>query len=109
MKLFRAIKKANEERDIETLMSLYHDDFEFVRHQSGTTLKKSEYRVLISGMFAETSYKEIMHRCIYENDDILVEHSVMRFQDGSRESLISVKMLENGQVVRTETGASLMK
>jgi ketosteroid isomerase-like protein len=41
MKLFRAIKKANEERDIETLMSLYHDDFEFVRHQSGTTLKKS--------------------------------------------------------------------
>jgi len=42
MKLFRAIKKANEERDIETLMSLYHDDFEFVRHQSGTTLKKSE-------------------------------------------------------------------
>jgi len=52
MKLHRAIKKANDEKDIETLMPLY--------------------------------------------------------QNGSRESLISVKMLENGQVLRQETGATLM-
>tara|TARA_B100000795_G_C22768092_1_gene426616 strand:- start:1432 stop:1644 length:213 start_codon:yes stop_codon:yes gene_type:complete len=32
-----------------------------------------------------------------------------KYQDGSRESLISVKMLENGQVLRQETGATLMK
>jgi hypothetical protein len=50
-----------------------------------------------------------MHRCIYENDEIIVEHSVIRYQDESRESLISVKMLKNGQVLRQETGASLMK
>lgn len=60
-------------------------------------------------MLSDTSFTEVMLRCIYENKDILVEHSVMRFQDGSRESLISVKMIENGQVVRQETGASLMK
>jgi hypothetical protein len=64
MGLFTALKQANDNRDIDALMSLY--------------------------------------------DDILVEHSVMRFKDGARESLISVKMLENGLVIRTETGASLM-
>ena len=50
-----------------------------------------------------------MQRCIYENDDIMVEHSVMRFQDGARESVIKVKMQEDGQMIRSETGASLMK
>jgi len=60
-------------------------------------------------MLSDTSFTEVMHRCIYENNDILLEHSVLRFQDGSRESLISVKMIENEQVVRQETGASLMK
>jgi len=79
-------------------MSLYHDDFEFFRHQSGTSLNKAEYAVLMSSMFVGTSFTMVMHRCIYENDDILVEHSVMRFKDGSRESLISMQMLENGLI-----------
>ncbi len=50
-----------------------------------------------------------MVRCIYENDDILVEHFVMRFPDGTRESVLVVNTLENGQVIRQETGATLMK
>jgi hypothetical protein len=79
-------------------MSLYHDDFEFFRHQSGTSLNKAEYAALMSSMFVGTSFTMVMHRCIYENDDILVEHSVMRFKDGSRESLISMQMLENGLI-----------
>ena len=109
MKLFRAIKKANEERDIETLMSLYHDDFEFVRHQSGTTLKKSEYRVLISGMFAETSYKEIMHRCIYENDDILVQHMKPHYSNGTKDATMHVSLKKDGLLWRTETGVTSIK
>jgi hypothetical protein len=50
-----------------------------------------------------------MVRCIYENDDILVEHFVMRFPDGTWESVLVVNTLENGQVIRQETGATLMK
>jgi hypothetical protein len=64
---------------------------------------------MISAMWTQTNPNEIMHRCIDENDEIIVEHSVIRYQDESRESLISVKMLKNGQVLRQETGASLMK
>jgi hypothetical protein len=64
---------------------------------------------MISAMWTQTNPNKVMHRCIYENDEIIVEHSVIRYQDESRESLISVKMLKNGQVLRQETGASLMK
>ena len=60
-------------------------------------------------MWTQTNPNEIMHRCIYENDEIIVEHSVIRYQDESRESLISVKMIENGQIIRVETGATPMK
>ena len=109
MKLFRTVKKAVEDRDIDALMSLYHEDFEFIRHQSGTSLNKAEYTTLMEAMFVDERFKMLMHRCIYENDDILAEHSVMRFQDGSRESLLSVQMIEDGQIIRQEPGASLMK
>ena len=47
-------------------------------------------------------------RCIYENDDVLVEHSVMDFPDGTTEAVLSAHSLKNGQIVRTETGATLL-
>ena len=47
-------------------------------------------------------------RCIYENEDVLVEHSVMDFPDGTTEAVLSVHSLENGQILRTETGATLL-
>jgi len=109
MKLHKAIKKANDEKDIESLMPLYHEDFEFVRHQSGTSLNKSEYRVMIYYNSASNTSSTVMSRCIYENDDIIVDHSVTRFPDSSRESIIRVRMIEDGKIIRMETGATMMK
>ena len=47
-------------------------------------------------------------RCVYENDDILVEHSVMDFPDGTTEAVMAVHMLQDGKIIRTETGATLI-
>ena len=109
MSISKAMKKAEDDKDVEAMMSFYHEDFEFVRHQTGTTMNKTELRVILLGMMTHPSFEELMQRCIYENDDILVTHSVMRFQDGSRESVLIVKMIENGQVIRSESGATPMK
>ena len=38
----------------------------------------------------------------------MVDHSVMRFPDGSRESIIRVRMIEDGKIIRMETGATQM-
>jgi hypothetical protein len=48
-------------------------------------------------------------RCIYENDDILVEHSLMDFPDGTREAVMAVHTKKDGKVIRTETGATLIQ
>ena len=109
MNIFKGIKKAHEDQDMEALLSLYHEDCEFIRHKNGTSGTKAEFMERISRFWLAPSFDERMQRCIYENDDILVEHSVMRFPDGTRESLISVKMIENGQIIRVETGATPMR
>jgi len=67
--------------------------------------KKPEYREMFSNMATDNSFIEVICRCIYENDDILVIHSVMRFQDGAQEPVIAVNMLENGQVILAKSNA----
>jgi hypothetical protein len=45
-------------------------------------------------------------RCIYENQDILVQHDVIVFPDGTKEAVMGVHTLKDGKVVKTETGAT---
>ncbi|MDC1135260.1 hypothetical protein OAT45_00990 [Alphaproteobacteria bacterium] len=45
-------------------------------------------------------------RCVYENDEILVEHSFMSYPDDSREAVMLVAMLKDGKVIKMETGAT---
>jgi len=108
MKIYQALKKAIEAGDHEQIMNFYHEDFEFIRHQTGTTMNKTEFASMISNFNSSANTSSAMARCIYENDDIIVDHSVSRFPDGSRESLIRVRMIEDGKIIRMETGATKM-
>jgi hypothetical protein len=45
-------------------------------------------------------------RCIYENDDILVIHTRLKFRSGSREAAMIVNLKKDGKVIRTESGVS---
>ena len=100
--------KAMEERDARHYIEALHDDYEFVRHQTGTTIGKSQMSEMMASMMANEQVVINEPRCIYENEDILVEHSVMDFPDGTTEAVLSAHSLKNGQIVRTETGATLL-
>ena len=43
---------------------------------------------------------------IYQDDEILVTHSMMNFPDGTIEPVIVVNQLKDGKVVRIETAAT---
>ena len=47
-------------------------------------------------------------RCLYENDEILVAHSVTDVPDGTREAVLEFHNLKDGKIIRTETGATLL-
>jgi len=55
------------------------------------------------------SNKNFIHkpsRCVYENDDILIQHNFMSYPDETREAVMLVAMLKAGNIVNFETGAT---
>ncbi|MCV2873459.1 nuclear transport factor 2 family protein [Defluviimonas sp. WL0050] len=109
MALYQMLDKAMEARDAEAYIDLMHDDFTFVRHQSGETMGKAAMAEMVRRMMASDKMAVRDQRLIYENGDILVEHSVMDFPDGTSEAVMGVHTLKDGKILRTETGATLLK
>lgn len=109
MSLYQKIEQATEKKDADAYLKLLHDDYTFVRHQSGQTMSKGAMGDMLRKMMANDSMSVHDSRCIYENDDILVEHSVMDFPDGTCEAVMGVHTLKGGKILRTETGATLIK
>lgn len=108
MSLFEKLKASMDNEDTPAFLALLHDDFVFVRHQSGTTMSKADMAAMMAEMEGATGWSVENQRCIYENDDILVEHSVMSFPDGTREAILGAHTLKDGQIIRMETGATLL-
>ena len=108
MSLYDTIAKAIDEKDAGMYTDLFHDDYEFVRHQTGTSMQREQMVEMMKIMMANEKVVIRNARCVYENEDILVEHSVMDFPDGTTEAVMSVHMLHDGKIIRTETGATLV-
>ena len=109
MGVYELLMKAMEERDATHYTEALHEDYEFVRHQTGTTIGKSQMSDMMASMMANEDVVISEPRCIYENDDILVEHSVMDFPDGTTEAVMAVHTKKDGKIFRTETGATLIQ
>jgi len=106
MAIFEKMKGAMANKDAEAMIALLHDDFVFVRHQSGGEMTKDEMSAMVREMASAGDWSVSDHRCLYENGDIMVEHSVMTFPDGSREAVLATNILKDGKIVRLETGAT---
>ncbi len=109
MSLFTQWSAASERRDAEGMIALLHDDYTFVRHQSGTTMNKSQMAEMFRAFMSSDSVVIQSQRCLYENEEVMVEHSVMDFADGTRESIISFNRLKDGRIIHSETGATPIK
>jgi len=108
MALYDKIAEAIDKKDAEIYTNLLHPDFEFVRHQSGSSMNRDQMVEMMKMMMANDKLVIRNQRCVYENDEILVEHSVMDFPDGTTEAVMGVHTIKAGQIFRTETGATLL-
>ncbi|MBP7002857.1 hypothetical protein [Amaricoccus sp.] len=104
MSIYPVVRSAMQ--DPEPYVGLLHEDFRFVRHQTGTTLDRAEMAALIRGLAASGGVAIHHQRLIYENADVLIDHSLMDFPDGTREAVLHVHLLRDGKILRTETGAT---
>ena len=106
MSVFGKWSRAIENRDADVLIDCLHEDFVFVRHQSGTTMNKSEMADLMRNMMSNAEVVLHNHFCLYENDEVMVDRQIMDYPDGTRESTIGVYQLKDGKVTGLETGAT---
>ena len=82
------------------------DDFTVILHKSGNSFSKEEWSSLVSGMFQNEKFVFESSRCVYENDEILIDHSLMSYPDGTREAVMLVAKLKDGKIIHMETGAT---
>ena len=104
--IFEELNAAVQSGDADAYLALYSDDAVFVRHQTGAEMTKSEFDELIRKMMASDKTDMGARRCIYENDDIMVTHSVNDYPDGTREAVLMVCNKKDGKIRRVETGAT---
>ena len=108
MAIYDTISKALEEKDAGMYTDLFHENYEFVRHQTGTSMHREQMVEMMNMMMANEKVVIRNARCVYENDELLVEHSIMDFPDGTTEAVMAVHMLQDGKIIKTETGATLI-
>ena len=109
MSVFQKLQRSINECDLNGYLELLHPDFIFLRHQFSKELNKEEWTPIVSNMFksmAEGKLSFEKARCIYENEEILVLHHIGIFPDNTREAILEVHSINNGKIIRTETGAT---
>ncbi len=106
MAIFEKMNAAIANNDMDAYLGLYGDDAVFVRHQTGTEMDKAQFSEMIRKMAASDKTEMGQRRCIYENGDILVVHSVNDYPDGTREAVLMACTLKDGKIRRVETGAT---
>ena len=109
MSLYEKIRAAQDSKNIDMYLACLHEDFAFVRHQSGTEVSKVDWTPTLTQMMQSDALQFHDQRCLYENDEIMVEHSFMKFPDGTSEAVLVVNHIKDGKMIRVETGATPIK
>ena len=93
------LKKYNEvftNKDEVGMNEVIHDDYKFTMHASGKVLNKQDV----------IQWEKV--RIIYENDEIGIEHSFVKFSDGNTQAVMAVFTFKDGKIFSLETGATNM-
>ena len=108
MLLHNKLNRSISDRNVDDYLDLLHEDFVAIFHKSGDTFSKSEWAPMVTGMMENEKFIQESSRCIYENDDVLVQHAFMSYPDDSREAVMLVAMLKDGKIISMETGATAL-
>ena len=100
MSLFEKRAKAIENKDAKGLIASLHDDFNFVRHQTGSTMNKADMSEMLRGLMSSDAVKIHSVHYQYENEEVLVEHTLMKSPDGSCEAIVGFCRLKTARLLR---------
>ena len=106
MTLHDKLIQAVNNRDIDAYLDLLHEDFTVTFHKSGNSFSKAEWASMVTGMLVNEKFIHESSRCVYENDDILIQHNFMSEPDDTREAVMLVVVLKDDKIVKLESDAT---
>ena len=107
MNLFDKWWDAANSKDRAQMAELLDDDFVFVRHNTGEEWSKDEFLdYMLTGNRDKTTCED--RRLIYENDKIIISHSIL---DGplGRNAVMLVRLVKDNKLSRAETGTTPLR
>ena len=102
MSIIEKMTKIINEGDSAGAEQLIHDDYQFLMHSSGKSLSKKD----VVGWVGMKDVKKSNVRILFENNEVGFEHSMVDFNDGNKEAVMTYYKFKNGKVVHQETGAT---
>ena len=108
MSVYEKLNQVMANRNVDAYIDLLHEDFTVVFHKSGSSFGKEEWSSMAREMMANDKFIQESTRCVYENSEILVEHSFMSYPDNTREAVMMVAKLKEGKILHMETGATAL-
>ncbi len=104
MRVFNKWWDAANSKDRAQMAELLDDSFIFIRHNTGEELNKDEFiDYLMTGIRDQVTAHG--RRLIYENDQIIVSHSVLDGPMG-KNAVMLVRLVKDGKIIRQETGST---
>ena len=104
MSLFNKWWDAANSFDRSKMAELLDDSFIFIRHNTGEEWSKNEFiDYLMTGIRDQVTAQD--RRLIYENDKIIVSHSVLDGPAG-KSAVMLVRLVKDGKIIQMETGST---
>ena len=66
-------------KDIKAYLDCYHEDWQITFHSTGRIMRLEELFDQIGNWMVTGKFEK--HRCLYENEDILVTHNITTFEN----------------------------
>ncbi|MDA1237683.1 MAG: nuclear transport factor 2 family protein [Proteobacteria bacterium] len=105
MSLFDQWWDAANSLDRKRMGDLLHNDFIYVRHNRGDKLNKGEFiDLLMTGIRDEITSQS--RRLIYENEAIIVSHSVLESPSLGKSAVMLVRLVKDGKIISMESGST---
>ena len=102
MSILEKFNKVIANCDANLANEIIHDDFQFLMHSSGKKLGKKE----VVAWIKSGDVKRINVRILFENDQVGFEHSIVTFNDGNKEAVMSHLKYKDRKINHPETGAT---
>ena len=104
MSLFNKWWDAANSKDRSKMAELLDEDFMFLRHKTGEEWSKDEFLdYMLTDIRDKTRCEN--RRLIYENDEIIVSHSILDGPSG-RNAVMLVRLVKDGKLIKAETGST---